>query len=219
MRARWEPKQVLSVHSPGGFSPAVLEKDVFSTQCHSVQPLLLSAGHFSWALPLLPLPRGWPCLVLDHLSLLTDPWGHVTHHRPFSHAAFKLTNRKKCPEIHWGMEEDRGGGYHQKKKKLQVLKSPERIRNKLWEAERSNQKRQEMKEKHEEHLLGSVFYTFSIVCVEAKLVRKTTATQRISTKRCLEQCLWSPPSSLSLASALPSHASALRLLLGRDASS
>lgn len=117
MRARWEPKQVLSVHSPGGFSPAVLEKDVFSTQCHSVQPLLLSAGHFSWALPLLPLPRGWPCLVLDHLSLLTDPWGHVTHHRPFSHAAFKLTNRKKCPEIHWGMEEDRGGGYHQKKKK------------------------------------------------------------------------------------------------------
>lgn len=51
----------------GGFSPPVLEKDVFPTQCHSVQPLL-SAGHFSWALPLLSLPH----LVLDHLSLLTD---------------------------------------------------------------------------------------------------------------------------------------------------
>lgn len=50
-----------------------------------------------------------------------------------------------------------------------------------------------MKEKHEGHLLGSVFYTFSILYVEAKLVRKTTATQRISTKRCLEQSLWSLP--------------------------
>lgn len=50
-----------------------------------------------------------------------------------------------------------------------------------------------MKEKHEGYLLGSVFYTFSTGYIEAKRVRKTTATQRISTKRCLEQCLWYLP--------------------------
>lgn len=69
-----------------------------------------------------------------------------------------------------------------------------------------------MKEKHEGYLLGSVFYTFSTGYIEAKLVRKTTATQRISTKRCLEQCLWSLPP-------VPSRASGSYWFLGRDASS
>lgn len=67
-----------------------------------------------------------------------------------------------------------------------------------------------MKEKHEGHLLGSVFYTFSTVYVEAKPVRKTTATQRISTQRCLEQCLWSLLSHTGFSSAL----TCLRLYTG-----